>query len=149
MKTKERFQMGEDEHIPCTVSGFSPARGKNDILEQNQHLYLQKLEQLHLDASFSEFRSMHMKLAWLANTFSDYQFEISQPTQVPRTATWPGSPRLAALSSKRQDKRPTCLPQGTYLSSGVSWRGRLFRRSGSFSFNHEAVRRAYPLSRNI
>ena len=74
--------MGEDEHVPCTFSGFSLARGKDRSLEQNQHFYLQKLERLHLEASFSEFRSMRMRLAWLANTRPDCQFEISQLAQV-------------------------------------------------------------------
>ena len=81
-KTKERFQMGEDEHTPCTLSGFSLAHGKDGSLEQNQHFYLQKLERLHFHASFAEFRSMRMRLAWLANTRPNCQFEISQPAQV-------------------------------------------------------------------
>ena len=81
-KTNESFQMGEDEHVPCTFSGFSLARGKNGSLEQNQHFYLQKLERLHLEVSFSEFWSMHMRLAWLANTRTDCQLEISQLAQV-------------------------------------------------------------------
>ena len=83
-KTNERFQMDDDEQVSCTFtfSGFSPAHGKDSSLEQNQHFYLQKLERLHLDASFSEFRSMRMRLAWLANTRPDCQFEISQLAQV-------------------------------------------------------------------
>ena len=43
MKTNERFQMGEDEYIPCTLSGFSLARDKYGSLEQNQNFYLRKL----------------------------------------------------------------------------------------------------------
>ena len=81
-KTNERFQMGEDEHIPCTFSCFSLTHGKDGSLEQNQHFYLQKSEQLHLDASFSEFRSMHIRLAWLTNSRPDCQFDISEPAQV-------------------------------------------------------------------
>ncbi len=93
-KTNERFQMGEDEHIPCTFSGFSLARGKDGSLEQNQHFYLQKLERLHLDASFSEFRSMRMRLAWLVNTRPDCQFEISQPAQVNEDRYLPEQPEI-------------------------------------------------------
>ena len=81
-QTDERFQMGEDEHVPCTFSGSSLARGKDGFMEQIQHFYLQKLERLYLEASFSEFRSMRMRFAWLANTRPDCQFEISQLSQV-------------------------------------------------------------------
>ena len=81
-KTNERFQMGEDEHISRTFFGFSLARTKDRSLEQNKHFYMHKLERLHLEASFLEFRSMRMRLGWLANTRPDCQFEISQLAQV-------------------------------------------------------------------
>lgn len=82
-RTNQRFEMGEDEHIPCTFSGFSLSRNTADgSLEQNQHFYLQKLEKLSLNATFAEFRSMRMRLAWLANTRPDCQFEISQLAQI-------------------------------------------------------------------
>lgn len=49
---------------------------------KEQHEYLRKLEEFPLDASFSRFRSMWMKLAWLSNMRPDCLFEISPPAQV-------------------------------------------------------------------
>jgi len=43
---------------------------------------LRNLEALDKNASYSAFRSMRMKLAWLANTRPDCLFEISQLSQV-------------------------------------------------------------------
>ena len=45
-------------------------------------MYLHKLEEMPLDASFSHFRSMRMNLAWLSNTRPDALVEISQQAQV-------------------------------------------------------------------
>lgn len=81
-QTNDRFEMGPDETLPCTFSGFHLSRDESGTLQQNQHFYLRKLEQLPLDAKFQDFRSMRMKLAWLANTRPDCQFEISQLAQV-------------------------------------------------------------------
>ena len=77
--------MDEEEPIPCTFSAFSLARRKDGSLEQ-------KLERPHFDESTSKFRSMRMRLAWLANTRPDCQLEISQLAQVTKTATWTSSP---------------------------------------------------------
>ena len=48
----------------------------------DQLFYTKKLEELDSSSFFNEFRSMRMRLAWLANTRSDLQFEISQITQI-------------------------------------------------------------------
>ena len=74
--------MGVDETIPCTFSGFSLVCDGDGKLVQNQHFYLKKLERLPIHASSTEFRSMRMRLAWLANTKPDCQFENSQLAQV-------------------------------------------------------------------
>ena len=81
-KTRERFQLGEDEELPVTLSGFTPSRDSDGPLEQNQRFYMKNLEALSPSSGFKEFRSMWMKLAWLANTRPDCQFEISQLAQV-------------------------------------------------------------------
>lgn len=39
-KTNERFDVGEDEKLPCYFSGFSIARGSEGALEMNQYGYL-------------------------------------------------------------------------------------------------------------
>ena len=48
----------------------------------DQLFYMKKLEELELTSSFDQYRSMRMRLAWLANTRPDLQFEISQIAQV-------------------------------------------------------------------
>eukprot|EP00171_Calliarthron_tuberculosum_P004009 IDg4009t1 len=69
-------------HCPGTFSGFSLSKGDDGCVLQDQHFYLKKLEVLPLGASFTAFRSMRMKLAWLANTRPDCLFDISQLAQV-------------------------------------------------------------------
>ena len=81
-RTRETFEMAEDKRLPCTFTGFSLHQDKKGNIIQDQHQYLRKLEQLPLDSTFSEFRSMRMCLAWLANTRPDCLFEISQLAQV-------------------------------------------------------------------
>lgn len=74
--------MAEDYSIPCNFTGFSLSRDEQGTLRQDQHSYLRKLETLSADASFTDFRSMRMRLAWLANTLPYCLFEISQLAQV-------------------------------------------------------------------
>ena len=81
-KTNIRFDMGEDESIPCNFTGFALKRDADGDLSIDQHAYLRKLEELPPDASFSHFRSMRMRLAWLSNSRPDCLFEISQLAQV-------------------------------------------------------------------
>lgn len=52
------------------------------MLTVSQNRYLRKLEELPLDADFLEFRSMRMKLGWLANTRPNVLFEIATLAQV-------------------------------------------------------------------
>ena len=81
-KTKRKFDMAEDQGLPCTFTGFSISRTVDNTIVQQQHEYLRRLEELPPDASFPHFRSMRMKLAWLSNTRPDCLFEISQLAQV-------------------------------------------------------------------
>lgn len=73
--------MGDDEEIPCIFRGLALDRSDHGILKQNQHFYLMKLKALPLSALLKELKSMRMKLAWLANTQPDCQFEIWQMAQ--------------------------------------------------------------------
>eukprot|EP00171_Calliarthron_tuberculosum_P008355 IDg8355t1 len=73
--------MRTDESVLCQFSGFSLSRDIKGCLLQHQNAYLQKLEGLLLNASFTEFRSMRMRLDWLTNTRPDCLFEISQLAQ--------------------------------------------------------------------
>ena len=81
-KTKRKFDMAEDQGLPCTFTGFSISRTLNATMVQQQHEYIRRLEELPPDASFSHFRSMRMKLAWLSNTRPDCLLEISQLAQI-------------------------------------------------------------------
>ena len=74
--------MAEDKEIPCTFTGFRLSIDKDGNILQDQHQYIKKLEEIPLDATFSDLRSMRMCLAWLANTRPDRLFEISQVAQV-------------------------------------------------------------------
>ena len=74
--------MAEDQSLPSMFTGFSLSQSTGGTIVQEQHEYLRKLEELPLDASFSHFKSMRMKLAWLSNSRPDCLFEISQLAQV-------------------------------------------------------------------
>ena len=76
-KTNEKFDMADIEHIPCTFTGFDLKTGTDGTITIDQNAYLKKLEELPLDSSFSSFRSMRMRLAWLSHTRPDCQFEFS------------------------------------------------------------------------
>lgn len=81
-KTSHKFEMAEDENLPCVFTGFSLKRQETKAIAQNQHDYLRRLEKKSSDCSFCTFRSMRMKLAWLSNTRPDCLFQISQLAQI-------------------------------------------------------------------
>ena len=81
-RTNKRFEMAEDKSLPCTFAGFSLSRDKKCGFIQSQHQYLRRLQQLPMEATFAQFRSMRMSLGWLANTRPDCLLEISQLAQV-------------------------------------------------------------------
>lgn len=74
--------MAEDTCPPCSCTGFALSESKNGSTQLEQHVYLRKLEQMPLDASFLHFKSMRIKLAWLSHTRPDCMFEIYQLVQV-------------------------------------------------------------------
>lgn len=80
--TSEKFEMAEDETPPCTFTGFRLSKGADSKLEMNQDAYVSNLTTLPSDATFSNFASVRMKLAWLSHTRPDVLFEVSQLTQV-------------------------------------------------------------------
>ena len=81
-KTREKFEVAKDKGLPCTFTGFFLSKTRSGTFVLEQHQYLRKLEHLPLDATFSDFRSMRMRLAWLANTRPDCLLEISQLAQI-------------------------------------------------------------------
>ncbi len=73
--------MDPDTRLPCVFTGFRICEN-HGVLIQNQHAYLQKLEELQNNASLAAFRAMRMRLAWLSYTRPNCLFEISQLAQV-------------------------------------------------------------------
>ncbi len=80
-KTNRKFEMAADEELPSEFTGFIIKRQNENIFISQSH-YLQKLSILPKEASFSDFRSMRMRLAWLSNSRPDCLFHISKLTQV-------------------------------------------------------------------
>ena len=48
----------------------------------DQTVYVKRLEELDPSSNFSDFRSVRMRLAWLANTCPDLLIEIYQLAQI-------------------------------------------------------------------
>ena len=76
-KTHELFEITGDEDIPFDFSGFNIRKGNYFPLKMNQTSYAKQLQVLDHNSTFPNFRSMRMKLAWLANTRPDLLFDIS------------------------------------------------------------------------
>ena len=75
--------MKPSSSLPCEFSGFQLDFNKdNGAIQQNQRHYLRRLQQLDDDASFSNFRSMRMRLAWLSHTRPDFCYQISALVQI-------------------------------------------------------------------
>ena len=81
-KTNQRFDMKQPSTPPCDFSGFRLQFNIDNIMQTSQISYMSKLEELESTATFSDFRSMRMKLAWLAHTRPDCLFEISHLAQI-------------------------------------------------------------------
>ena len=83
-RTCERFEMADDESPPCTFTGFRLEIGESSSLSIDKHSYVKGILPLRLDARFSDFTSLRMKLAWLTHTRRDCSYEVSQMAQVTR-----------------------------------------------------------------
>ena len=81
-QTEKRFEMKTPATPPCDFSGFRINYTAEQLLQQTQRHYIKKLENVENDCSFSSFRSMRMRLAWLSHTRPDCSFEISRLAQV-------------------------------------------------------------------
>ena len=77
----ELFETTGDENPPFTFAGFSIAKVTEVPYAIDHNFFMKKLEELELSSSLGKYRSMRMRLAWLANTRLDLQFEISQIAQ--------------------------------------------------------------------
>ena len=83
-RTCERLEMADNGSPPCTFNGFRLELGESSSLSTDQHSYVKGTLPLRLDARFSDFASLRMKLAWLTHTHSDCSCEVSQMAQVTR-----------------------------------------------------------------
>ena len=81
-KTHHRFETSGDDSLPLTFAGLTVSKKHEGFLTIDQTFYLQKLECIESTSTFANFRSMRMRVAWLANTRPDLQFEISRLAQV-------------------------------------------------------------------
>ena len=80
-KTKERIELAESFRLQSEFTGFLIDEDRHSFfIDQNN--YLRKLESLPKDATFGEFQSMRMKLAWLSNSRQNCLFEIAQLAQI-------------------------------------------------------------------
>ena len=80
--THKRFKTNGDEDLPLTFSGLHISRNNDGTLSVDQEYYNKKLEELDSPEDYSKFRSMRMRLAWMANTRPDMLLEISQIAQI-------------------------------------------------------------------
>lgn len=80
--TRQKFEMKSDELLPTEFTGFIVGTLYDGSFYIDQSHYLRKLECLPLDASFSQFISMRMRLDWFANSRPECLLEISQLAQV-------------------------------------------------------------------
>ena len=78
----QKFDISQEEKLPCTFAGFKITGKKSVGFLLDQHHYLKKLEELPYEASYSVFRSARMKLSRLGNSRPDCAFAISQLAQV-------------------------------------------------------------------
>ncbi len=74
--------MSEQDDLPCDFAGFKISGDKGNGFTVDENQYLKNLEHFQPTATFPDFLSMRMKLAWLGNSRADCDVEISQLAQV-------------------------------------------------------------------
>lgn len=73
--------MAEVLSVPCTFAGFSLSASKEKVLLQDQHTYLRRGGKLSPDSFYAEYRSIRVRLPWLADTRPDCLYEWLQLAQ--------------------------------------------------------------------
>ena len=68
--------------LPITFASLNIHRKLDSSYSIDKLLYHRKLEHLPATATFSAYRSMRMKLAWIINTRPDVAVDISQLAQI-------------------------------------------------------------------
>ena len=77
-RTIERFEPSENDDVPITFTGIYINYSPDRTYTIDQPSYVDKLTQLREDATFKEFSSMRMCLAWISNSRPDLMYGISQ-----------------------------------------------------------------------
>lgn len=67
--THERFETSGDDELPLLFVGFSIKRGINCPFPLEQ-----QLQELDTNSHFADYRSMRMRLAWIANSRPEIAF---------------------------------------------------------------------------
>lgn len=76
-RTHDTFESSRDDHVPFTFAGLNIDH-TNGTLSIDQRFYLSKLEELPMESSYCDYRSMRIRTAWLAITRPDLVFSISK-----------------------------------------------------------------------
>lgn len=77
-RNQDKFEMTDECVLPAKFTCFVIDKDKDGFILIEQNPYLRKLETIPLDAAFTHFRSMCMRLAWLFYSHPECLFEISQ-----------------------------------------------------------------------
>ena len=80
--TAKKFDMADEEHPPCSFTGFRLEKDENGTLSIDQKSYVKSIRPLSTDATYSDFASLRMKLSWLTHTQPDCCSKVSQLAQV-------------------------------------------------------------------
>lgn len=86
VSTSQKFEMADDDKIPCTFTGFSLSQDKDGTVQLDQHQYAKRIKPLPEEGTYKDLASLRMQLAWLSHSRPDLLFEVSQLTQVTREA---------------------------------------------------------------
>ena len=80
--TSKTFGMAEDEQPRCTFTGFRlNPDGYSQQLQLDQDAYVKNLRTLNSCATFSEFTTVRIKLAWLYHSRTDVLQEMARLAQ--------------------------------------------------------------------
>ena len=82
LSTNNRFDMADDEILPCTFTGFRLSYDSHHSVQLDQHRYVKMLRPLPEDGTYRDLASLRMQLAWLSHSRPDLLFEVSQLTQI-------------------------------------------------------------------
>ena len=81
LEARTKFEMCGDEELPCTFTGFQLERDKSGRLLLHHHGNFKQLTMIKPNASFLDFASMRIKMAWLCHSQPECMFDVSHLTK--------------------------------------------------------------------